>query len=301
MAVANKDGKEKGTGDWYVSWRDETQKQQTKFFGKGDIAKAQAEEFDAKIRLEKKLGRSTIPVNKPKLRLDKLAQAYINHLRTDGKNGQWLDDLINLLNKHWVPKLVHKPVDALTKADIDEFINENYPLLTDEMEDRYTTNAKEEKVRRVKQITRQRYLSYLKIIFAFGVEHEHTTKNPLQKWTKDESVEKQRDVFLTVEDLTKILNHAALHVRVALHLVWHTGIRPGPQEQLSVKWDHIDFGRNVIIVADGKGGSSREVPMNPVLRTLLLEQKEVSKAIAGEGSGNLRGMLWNMPVAESSQ
>ncbi len=115
---------EKPDGTIYVSWRDEYGKQHTKPFGKGDIAKAQAKEHDAKLKLDKKLGKSMVPAGNLELMyLDVLAQKYIDYCRSEGKRTEWLKDLKNLLNNHWILKLVHKPVDQLTQGDMENFIN----------------------------------------------------------------------------------------------------------------------------------------------------------------------------------
>lgn len=248
---------EKPDGTIYVSWRDENNKQHTKPFGKGDIAKAQAKEHDAKLKLDKKLGKSLVPAERATLRLDGLAQDYINQCKANGKTGKWLDDLKHLLNAHWLPKLCHKTVDKLTLQDMNDFINDNYG--------------------HVKQITRNRYLDYLKVIFNYGVDHGLTQNNPLAKWRKKR--ENPRDMFLTVEDLTKIRAHANPHLAWCIDVIWHTGIRPGPKELFSLKWEQVDFSRGVIRVL-GKGNMWREIPISETFRQKLLHRKEVAKQFA---------------------
>lgn len=249
----------KPDGTWYTHWRDENGERHTKPFGRGDIAKAQAEEHNTKLKLDKKLGKSTIPAGKSIIRLDGLSQAYINNCRANGKNEKWIGILKNLLNKHWLPKLTHKSVDQLTRDDINKFINENY--------------------NHVKQITRNRYMDYLKIIFNYGIDQGLTHNNPLAKWRK--GVEQPRKVLLTVADLAKIRACADRHLQMAIDIIWHTGIRPGPKELFSLKWEQIDFDRQIIRVL-GKRNMWREVPVNSILKERLLEHKETSEAIAEE-------------------
>ncbi|MEN6488748.1 MAG: tyrosine-type recombinase/integrase [Smithella sp.] len=244
----------KPDGTIYVSWRDESGKQHTKPFGKDKIAKAEAEAYDKEIKRDKKLGKSTALAEKSNIRLDRLAQEYIDDCRANGKDGKWLLDLKHLLNKHWLPKLTHKPVDKLTLQDINDFVNENYS--------------------NVKQITRNRYMDYLKIIFNYGVDHGLTQNNPLAKWKKKK--ENPREMFLTVEDLAKIRKHANPQLAWCIDVIWHTGIRPGPKELFSLKWEQVDFGRGVIRVL-GKGGMWREIPISDVFRQKLLKQKEIAK------------------------
>jgi hypothetical protein len=78
------------------------------------------------------------------LRLDGVAKAYVNNCRANGKAGKWLDDLLNLLQKHWLSRLTQKPCDQLTRDDINQFMNRNYA--------------------HVKQIIRNRYRDYLSVI-----------------------------------------------------------------------------------------------------------------------------------------
>ena len=267
----------KPDGTVYVSWRDENRKQHTKPFGKGDIAAAQAKQHNAKLKLDKKLGKSTLPAEKATLRLDRLAQVYINHCKANGKTGKWLDGSRKKPSQcALASKALPQGGRSAHPAGHDDFINENYG--------------------HVKQITRNRYLDYLKVIFNYGVVHGLTENNPLAKWKKGK--EESREMFLTVSDLMKIRSYADPHLKLAIDLIWHTGIRPGPKELFSLRWEQVDFNRKVIRVL-GKRNMWREVAVNDILEERLLEQKEISKAIALKRKRNLQNMWWNTTAALS--
>jgi integrase len=60
--------------------------------------------------------------------------------------------------------------------------------------------------------------------------------------------------------------------------VWFTGIRPGPKELFSLKWDSIDFDRNIIRVL-GKRNLWREIPISGSFKEKLLVKKQVSQTV----------------------
>lgn len=194
-----------------------------------------------------------MPQQKPDVFLDDLSQAYINHCRANGKNGPWLTDLINLLNNQWIPRLTQKPVDELLYQDMIKFI---------------------EIYRDRSQTTRNRYFDYLKVIFNFWIRYGMTKSNPLAKWKKPKELPRQ--TLLTVEDLIKIHNHAEPHLGWCLEVVWFTGIRPGPKELFSLKWDSVDFDRNIIRML-GKRNLWREIPISGSFKEKLLAKKQVSQ------------------------
>lgn len=58
-------------------------------------------------------------------------------------------------------------------------------------------------------------------------------------------------------------------LRPVIILALNTGMRQG--EITSLAWSDIDWERNLVNVIDTKNGDDRIVPMNPVMKDLLLK------------------------------
>ena len=114
-----------------------------------------------------------------KVYLDQLAQAYIDAKKSEGNSVRCLKEIAALLKEHFLPVFAQRPVDEIRFEEIAEIIGKVYA-------DR-------------SQTTRSRYLSYLKMVFQYGVDYELTTRNPLKRWKKPK--ERPRDTKLTYPDL----------------------------------------------------------------------------------------------------
>jgi len=224
----------------------------TRTFGRGKAGKKQAEAFDLQLKADRKLGQK--PQARSELYFDTLAQAYIRDRKVNGASTSYLTDLKNLLNNHVLPVLCKKPVDELIYEDMLEIAN------------LYKERS---------QSTRNRYFVYLRAIFRFGIRHGLNKNNPLAQWQKKK--EPPRQSLLTLENLKKIIVHAAPHLKWAIEVEWRLGTRPGPSELLSIKWDHIDFDRGVVRVFAGKTREWREIPFSQDFRVRLLSMKAQAK------------------------
>ncbi|HVG30826.1 MAG TPA: site-specific integrase [Pyrinomonadaceae bacterium] len=79
------------------------------------------------------------------------------------------------------------------------------------------------------------------------------------------------------ERLLPLLVGPRAHVRPAVLVAIGTGMRRG--DQLNMKWDRVDFQRDVIWVPNAKTGQSYQVPMSAQVREIMLELRR-----AAEGS-----------------
>ena len=98
-------------------------------------------------------------------------------------------------------------------------------------------------------------------------------ENPIKKVTMPK-VHNRRERFLTVEESSILLNEVQ-KVSPQLHdiclLSLHTGMRAG--EIFGLKWGHVDFENDLILVADSKPGPSRKVDMTSMVREMLVEKE----------------------------
>ncbi|KHK01326.1 tyrosine-type recombinase/integrase [Desulfovibrio sp. TomC] len=234
--------KRSNNGTYFVSYRDADGKQRTKTFGTGREGKRQANKFDEEIKARKKV-EAPLPVLVPgaKVYLDQLAQAYINAKKSEGRSVRWLQELATLLKKHFIPVFAQRPVDEIRFEEVIEIIRKEYA-------DR-------------SQTTRSRYLSYLKMVFQYGVDYELTLKNPLKRWKKPK--ERPRDTKLTVTDLMTIKDVARPHLAWAIEVAWNLGVRTGESELLALTWNDIDWEGSSIKVYATKTKTTRIIPIAP--------------------------------------
>lgn len=80
----------------------------------------------------------------------------------------------------------------------------------------------------------------------------------------------------SVEEATALWQNAPEHLKRAILIASFTGIRPGPVELFSLKWNQIDWGQQAIFVRSAQKGGLRErmVPLHSDLFKLLVSWKE---------------------------
>lgn len=242
---------QRGKGNYYVKYRDSAGVSKTKSFGKDKLA---AEAFEEHLAADRKLNIRPQHVTRSEIFLNHLAQLYLDDRRANGKSEKYAKELAHLLNEHIFKLIPFKPVDELTYIDMMAI-------------------AKHYKDR--EQATRNRYLGYLRAIFKWGIRHDITKNNPLKGWSKED--EPKKEVQLTVEDLKKIMSHAAPHLKWAIEVEWNIGTRPGPSELLSIQWKNIDFEKGEISVYATKTKKWRHIPISDEFRSKLLKQKAIAK------------------------
>lgn len=252
--------KRKKDGAWQIFWRDQEGRQHNKTFGKSREAKRQAEAFDKQIKAGKPVQAADVEdlVQESGLCWDELATRWYSFMGgTDDrkKTKPWLWDWKEVLWNHILPAFEMKPVEEFAELEIVEAVARARPGCKD--------------------ITRQRYTSYLKIITAWGVKHKLVKLNPLAEWQKEK--EQRRQTRLTVQDAQRIMAVAPLHLRWAMEVAFSLGVRVGPSELLALLWSDIDWGTGVIRVFAPKTKTERLIPLTPAFMARLREMQANAK------------------------
>ncbi len=118
-----------------------------------------------------------------------------------------------------------------------------------------------------------RELACIKYMFNLAIKWGKTTKNPV----KDVKLFKEKNRrlrFLNEDEIIRLIDSCSDQLRPVVITAIYTGMRRG--EILNLKWDDIDFNRNLIQIDETKSGSPRDVPMNDFLRQTMLELKSRS-------------------------
>ena len=238
-------------GAWYASWRDLDGKQHMKVTGKGRMGQRAAQDLDKDLKAQKRAGQTPAPVEDGRIYLDQIAQAFLDAKKAEGKSAAWLKEIKSLVEKNFYPEFCQRPANDLKYLDIVNVISNNY--------------------RNQSPTTRSRYLSYLKIMFQFAVNHEYIDKNPLNLWKKPK--EKPRRSMLTVEDLRRILQEAAPHLRWAIEVAYNLGVRTGVSELLALTWANVDWENGLVRVYATKTKTWRDVHVSEAFLNRLREGK----------------------------
>lgn len=116
-------------------------------------------------------------------------------------------------------------------------------------------------------------LQLLSRVFSMAVDNELAETNPCRR-VRQLKCEWQRDRYLSPEEerlLMEQLDGRYPHLRPIVVIALNTGMRRG--EILGLRWDEVDFVRNVLRVRRTKSGKERFLPMNSVVRTILVERR----------------------------
>jgi integrase len=127
--------------------------------------------------------------------------------------------------------------------------------------------------------TRNNLLSYFSNAFNVARELQSLADNPLREtrgFNASKVSKKDNPKFLTVPQLTALLNHADPSVVPYLAICVFAGLRSAEAKSLS--WQQVDLKRNLITVPESvsKIGEERAIPVQPNLATWLAPQAQVS-------------------------
>jgi integrase len=121
-----------------------------------------------------------------------------------------------------------------------------------------------------------RELELLSRILNLAVERDELESNPF-RGVKKLASDNHLTRYLSTEEeerLLSVLTGRRAHLRPIVLIGLHTGMRRG--EILSLRWGQIDFVRESIHLLRTKSGRPRQVPMNSVVKAVLLDMREVS-------------------------
>jgi integrase len=142
------------------------------------------------------------------------------------------------------------------------------------------------KVERMQSITRHgrmrkpasvnRELAILSGIFRMAVDYDEITDNPCRKVQKlPENNQRTRHLSFEEEDrLFAKLTGNREYLRSIVTVAIYAGPRRG--ELLKLRWSDVDFALNTINFKQTKTNKDRSVPMEPIVRSVLLELREVA-------------------------
>jgi integrase len=117
--------------------------------------------------------------------------------------------------------------------------------------------------------TIRNYRALMSAVFAYGIDHEYLTLNPVRK-TRAPEPDDDCVRFLSKEDeeaIRKAVRKLFPEREPELDLLLHTGMRSG--EAYKLTWDRVDLDRGIIDVPKGGKTGWRPIPINSACRAAL--------------------------------
>jgi len=167
------------------------------------------------------------------------------------KKGSWSRDILAF--KYLKPYFGDRRLSEITPKDVDDYkafrLNDVAPA---------TVNRELEVLRHLFNLA-ERWKSF------FG-------KNPVSQ-AKLLPLNNQKERILTHEEEKRLLASSSQSLRAIVICALNTGMRKG--EIITLKWSNVDLDNNVITLehTNTKSKKTRRIPINSVLRKLLLEQR----------------------------
>jgi len=118
------------------------------------------------------------------------------------------------------------------------------------------------------QSTRNRYRTLLHAMCNRALRHGLITSNPVAGVGKFKEPE-GRTLYLAAEDEAAIRDALRPELRALFTVSVHTGLRWS--EQRALRWADVDFLTGQITVTRSKSGHSRQVPMNSLVRSVVMD------------------------------
>jgi integrase len=131
---------------------------------------------------------------------------------------------------------------------------------------------------KVKRTTIRVEVTAIVAILRWAVRRKMLAVNPLEGYEKPSRDDQVIDPP-SPEEVTRIWEQAAPHLKRIIAMQWFLGLRAG-QEVLSLKWDAVDFAAGSIIIESAKkhGLRSRRLALHPVLLAWMREWWTVDHA-----------------------
>jgi len=195
----------------------------------------------------------------PKISFEELSKIYMEYAKANKIS--WSRD------KHSIRRLTNafggKPISQITPLAL-----ENYKSL---------------RLKEAAPATVNRELACLKHMFTKAIQWHMAPVNPV-KQVRMLKENNQRLRYLSNDEVQRLLNELAPHIRPVVLCALYTGMRRG--EILNLTWADVDLKLGIIFVRHSKNGEKREVPISSSLAEVLIALPRNSEHVFSVGTGN---------------
>ena len=197
---------------------------------------------------------------KPDITFDEAVGKYIEWAKVNKIS--WERDKLSL--SHWQEEFKQKKLSEICKLDVERY------------------KAKRKEVVAPRTVNEE--IACLKRLFNRMVEWGLFIGENPTKGVKFLRQPPGRIKFLSEEEKERLLNSCNPWLKPIVLTALHTGMRRG--EILNLKWNDIDFNRNVVIVRNSKNGERREIPLSNRLREMLKSLPMNGECVFHSRAGN---------------
>lgn len=250
MAVGN------DKGSYYVYWdeRDKNgkKKRQKKYFGSGPVNEIRAQKFNERMGFG--VQKRTAP---QAVLFGQFIEAYFKHLSARTKNKKILENASWNFSAHIIPFWAGKDIYDIVHSDLDDYII-------------YRKDQRTTKGTPPKQVSINREIDDIQQYLGWCVKTHKILSNPLVGYARPKD---DREIIEppSIQEINLLIEKAAPHLQRFLLISFYTGVRPGPIELGSLKWENVSWDENKILIrsADKGGLNSRRIDIHEALLPLL--------------------------------
>ena len=242
--------KDRDDKDWYISYYEPGGKRIKRRIGP---SKKLAEAALKKIEVAIAEGRYLEIKNQDKVMFEDFADEY---LRTHCANQKSFRSYHSIQVGILKEACKNKSLNEIKVLDIDKFKND--------------------RLKRVAPATVNRSLACLKTIFNRAIVWgKFEGANPMLKVQlyKEKAIHLR---YLEKEEIIRLISNCSPQLKSIVILAVNTGMRHG--EIFNLKWNDINFKRDVICLLETKSGEKREVPMNESVKQALMNVSKYSQS-----------------------
>jgi integrase len=185
----------------------------------------------------------------PALTFEGLAKPYLEYAKANKKSWQRDRTSLNSLLPFFGSKRL---------KNISPFMVEKY---------------KQQRRGKVSAASVNRELACMKHMFNLAIKWGKVSKNPVRE-VKLFKEKNRRLRFLSEEEADRLVNACNAQLKPVVITALETGMRLG--EILKLKWNDIDFERNLVMLDETKSGSPRQIPLSDELREMFIDMKSRS-------------------------
>jgi len=235
---------------WVGEYRDRGKIKRKTFGNKRIITKTMAREMLNKIEQQVKLGQYDMLDNEVPTLTD-FAENYLSYVRDTIKKRSWKRDELCL--KHLRTFYKGRQLSEIKPHDVDDY--------------------KSSRLNEVSPATVNRELEVLRHLFNLADRwNKFFGKNPVSR-AGLLPLNNQKERILSLDEEKRLLTSCDTYLRNIIITALYTGMRKS--EIISLKWENIDLDSNIITIdqTNSKSKKARRMPINTVVRRLLLEQR----------------------------